>query len=153
MSWRGTHRGLFAAAVATTVLAACTSVGQIGLMTRPSADAGELLRGAHPYREIGPTKGTACRYFLAAVVPWGDSTASEAFERALQKSGGDALLNVTVYSSLYGFIPIYNVFSFTCTSVVGTAISFAAEPAARAAAAPESATAPAGSIAEPAPSQ
>lgn len=136
------RRGLVGALVATAALAACTSVGQVGMMTRPSADAGALLRGAHPYREIGPTKGTACRYFLAAVVPWGDSTASEAFERALQKSGGDALLNVTIYSSLYGFVPIYNVFSFTCTSVVGTAISFSPEPS-KTATAPGSAVVPA----------
>jgi len=34
------------------------------------------------------------------------------------------LLNVSVSSSLYGFIPIYNVFSYTCTNVKGIAIKF-----------------------------
>ena len=30
----------------------------------------------------------------------------------------------TVSSSLYGFIPIYNVYSFTCTSVSGIAVKY-----------------------------
>ena len=55
--------------------------------------------------EIGPAKGTACRYFLLAIVPWGDPTAAQALQKALDATGGDALLNVTVYSSLYTFIP------------------------------------------------
>jgi hypothetical protein len=31
---------------------------------------------------------------------------------------------VSVETSLYGFIPIYNVYSFTCTTVKGIAIKF-----------------------------
>jgi hypothetical protein len=45
-------------------------------------------------------------------------------EDALQQKGGDALINVTVTSSLYGFIPIYNVYSYTCTEVKGVAVKF-----------------------------
>lgn len=45
-------------------------------------------------------------------------------EEALGSKGGDALINVTVTSSLYGFIPIYNVYSFTCTTVKGIAVKF-----------------------------
>ena len=111
-------------ALATIALASCTSVGQVGAMTRASADPGAMIREAHPYREIGPAKGTACRYFLLAIVPWGDATASQALEEALDATGGDALLNVTVYSSLYTFIPYFNIFTYTCTSVEGTAISY-----------------------------
>jgi hypothetical protein len=44
--------------------------------------------------------------------------------KALQESGGDALMNVTTSSSLYGFAPLFNVFSFTCTSIRGTAVKF-----------------------------
>jgi hypothetical protein len=29
-----------------------------------------------------------------------------------------------VMSSLYGFIPLYNIYSFTCTTVQGTAVKF-----------------------------
>jgi hypothetical protein len=43
---------------------------------------------------------------------------------ALTKVEGDALINVTVSNSLYGFVPIYNVFSYTCTDVNGIAIKF-----------------------------
>jgi hypothetical protein len=42
----------------------------------------------------------------------------------LASSGGDALVNVSTATSLYGFVPVYNVFSFTCTTVKGTAIKF-----------------------------
>jgi hypothetical protein len=54
--------------------------------------------------------------FVIAVIPFGDSTFSKAVDDALASRGGDALINVTVSSSLYGFVPIYNVYSFTCTS-------------------------------------
>jgi hypothetical protein len=133
--------GALSALLGTAVLAACTSVGQVGIMTRPSADPGELLREAHAYREIGPAEGSACRYFLLAIIPWGDSTASRAFEKALETSGGDAMLNVTVYSSLYGFIPYWNVFSYTCTTVRGIAIAYAPEPPSAYPASPEPADA------------
>src|SRR5512143_3187825 len=115
-------------ALATSTLACCTSIGQVGAMTRPSADPGAVIREGHPYQEIGPAKGTACRYFLLAIVPWGDSTAPRALEKALDATGGDALLNVTVSSSLYTFIPYFNVFSYTCTSVEGTAVSYLPPP-------------------------
>jgi hypothetical protein len=48
----------------------------------------------------------------------------KAVDEALAKSGGDALINVSVTTSLYGFIPLYNIFSFTCTTVRGVAIKF-----------------------------
>ena len=102
----------------------CTSVGNVGIITRPSSDAAALLRSGRAFQEIGPAQGKACRYFLLAVIPWGDSAFSTAVERALSERGGDALINVTTTSSLYGFIPIYNIFSFTCNSVEGIAIKF-----------------------------
>lgn len=49
---------------------------------------------------------------------------AKAVDKALEATGGDALLNVSAESSLYGFIPIYNVYTFTCTTVRGTAIKF-----------------------------
>jgi hypothetical protein len=45
-------------------------------------------------------------------------------DEALRTSNADALLNASVSSSLYGFVPYYNVFAFTCTTVEGTAIRF-----------------------------
>ena len=73
-------------------------------------------------KDLGPAEGQACRYFIIAVVPWGNSDVQTAVDKALAPSGGDALVNVTTSTSLYGFIPVYNVLSFTCTTVKGTAI-------------------------------
>ena len=102
----------------------CTSVGTIGIVTKSTGDPGAMLRNAQPYKELGPVQGDACRYFLLAIVPWGDATLSTAVDSALAKVDGDALINVTVSNSLYGFIPLYNVFSYTCTDVKGIAIKF-----------------------------
>lgn len=104
------------------LLSGCTSVGTLGLVTKSTGDPGVLLKSAQHYKELGPVDGSACRFFLLAIVPWGNATMSAAVDDALAKVGGDALLNVTVSNSLYGFIPIYNVFTYTCTDVKGIAI-------------------------------
>jgi hypothetical protein len=106
------------------LLSGCTSVGTLGVVTKSTGDPGAVLRNAQSYKELGPVEGDACRFFLLAAVPWGDATVSHAVDKALAKVGGDALINVTVSSSLYGFIPIYNVFTYTCTDVKGIAIKF-----------------------------
>ena len=54
----------------------------------------------------------------------GDSTLKTAMGKALAESGGDALINIPVSNSPYGFVPIYKVFCFTLTSVDGIAIKF-----------------------------
>lgn len=105
-------------------LAGCSSTGRMGLITKSSADPSALLTNNQGFEELGASEGQACRYFLLAIIPWGKSDLEEAVSQALEKTKGDALLNVSVESSLYGFIPIYNVFSFTCTTVKGTAIKF-----------------------------
>ena len=104
------------------VLAGCTSVGSLGVIAKSSADPLALLGKGHTVKDLGPTEGQACRYFALAVIPWGNSDIQTAVDRALDKSGGDALVNVSTATSLYGFVPIYNVFSFTCTTVKGTAV-------------------------------
>ena len=100
----------------------------VGVITRSSADPADLITGAHPYKLVGPAHARACRFFLLSIIPWGDNAMSTAVDEALDKSGGDALLNATVSSSLFGFIPYYNLFAFTCTSVNATAIRFEAPP-------------------------
>jgi hypothetical protein len=106
------------------LLAACSSTGNLGMVTKSVAEPGSLLTSSHPYKVIGPTKGKACRYFLLGIIPWGDSTLKTAMDKALAETGGDALINLSVSTSLYGFVPIYNVFCFTCTTVEGIAIKF-----------------------------
>lgn len=106
------------------LLGGCTSVGTLGIVTKSAGDPGAMLRNEHPYKELGPVEGKACRFFALAVIPWGDATLSTAVDDALAKVNGEALINVTVSNSLYGFVPIYNIFAFTCTEVKGIAISF-----------------------------
>ncbi|HKT36050.1 MAG TPA: hypothetical protein VJR03_14575 [Nitrospira sp.] len=102
----------------------CTSVGHLGIVTKASANNADRLKSGVEFEELGPAEGSACRHFVIAVIPFGDSAFSTAVDNALAQRGGDALVNVTVSSSLYGFIPIYNVYSFTCTSVQGVAVKF-----------------------------
>ncbi|HLO25878.1 MAG TPA: hypothetical protein VK187_07180 [Geobacteraceae bacterium] len=106
------------------LLSGCSSSGTLGIVMKRTSDPGAMLRNAQTYKELGPVQGETCRYFLLAIAPWGDSAFSTAVDDALGKVGGDALINVTVSSGLYGYIPIYNVFSYTCTEVSGTAIKF-----------------------------
>ena len=112
------------AILSVVLLTGCTSVGNLGIVTKPSADNAERLRTGVAFEELGQVEGTACRHFIIAVIPFGNSTFSKAVDEALAIKGGDALINVTVSSSLYGFIPIYNVYSFTCTTVNGVAVRF-----------------------------
>lgn len=117
------HGVLVAALLVVLALAGCVSTGNLGLVVKSTASPADLLGKAHSYRQLGQVEGQACRYFVLAIIPFGDSTVSAAVDDALQESGGDALVNVSTSSSLYGFVPIYNVFSLTCTTVRGTAIA------------------------------
>lgn len=108
-------------------LAGCTSVGNAGLMVRSTANPLELTRSGS-FRDLGPAEASDCRYLIIGVLPLGNADPGHVLEQALASKGADALLNVTTSNSHYGFVPIYNVFSITCTSLRGTAIKF--EPAA-----------------------
>ena len=110
--------------LASVLMTGCTSVGNLGIVTKPSADNAERLKNGVAFEELGPVEGTACRHFIIAVIPFGNSTFSKAVENALAEKNADALINVTVSSSLYGFVPIYNVYSFTCTTVNGIAVRY-----------------------------
>lgn len=110
--------------IALCIVAGCTSVGSLGIVTKSTIDPTSLLKSGRPYKELGPASGDACRYFLLAIIPWGNSSFSTAVDKALKEKDGDALINVTVSSSLYGFIPIYNIFSYTCTTVSGIAVKY-----------------------------
>lgn len=105
-------------------LPGCVSTGTVGVIAKSGADPLRLVSGEHPFVELGPAYARSCRFFVLSVVPFGDSTLSTAVEDALAVTGGDALLNASVSSSLFGFIPLYNLFAYTCTSVKGTAIRF-----------------------------
>ena len=108
----------------TVILCGCSSTGNLGIITRSSANPGAFLTESQRFKELGPTEGKACRHFVLAIAPFGKSDMEAAVDDALQMTGGDALVNVSVESNLYGFVPIYNIYSFTCTTVRGTAIKF-----------------------------
>ena len=105
-------------------LAQCSSMGTLGVVTKSSVDPATVFKTPHTVKDLGPVEGQACRYFALAIIPWGNSDFQTAVDKALGDTGGDALVNVSTTTSLYGFVPIYNVFSFTCTTVKGTAIKF-----------------------------
>jgi hypothetical protein len=105
----------------------CTSTGTLGIVTKSSANPGALLQSAQGFEELGLTKGRACRHIVLSLIPFGNSNFEKAVNKALEKTGGDALINVSTTSSLYSFIPYFNVYSFTCTTVQGIAIKFKTE--------------------------
>lgn len=109
--------------IAALVATSCASTSNHGLLTRSTSDAAGLLRNATSFEEIGPVRGQACRFFLLAIIPFGNSTTGAAMKKAL-KDGGDAIVNASVTTSLYGFIPFYNILALTCTTVEGVAIRF-----------------------------
>ncbi len=118
-------RQLWCIAITISIfLAGCSSSGTLGVVIKSTAENAALLKSGRAFQELGPVEGQACRYFLLAIIPWGEGDFAKAVGDALAQKGGDALLNVSVETSLYGFVPIYNVFSFTCTTVKGIAVKF-----------------------------
>jgi len=116
-------RALVVVLVAVMV-AGCSSTGTLGMAVKSMADPGSLLKGGRGYTEIGPAYSQSCRFTAIGIIPWGNGTAAAAIDDALAASGGDALLNVSITNSLYTFIPYWNVFCYTCTSVSGVAVKF-----------------------------
>ena len=41
------------------LVAACSSVGTLGIVTKSTADPASILRSGRTYQEIGPTEGQA----------------------------------------------------------------------------------------------
>lgn len=110
--------------VASAVTIGCTSVGSLGIVAKPMIDPGTALESGKPFISLGPAYGKACRNFLLGIVPWGDAEFSKAVNNALRDTDGDALINVTVSNSFYGYIPVFNIFAYTCTTVSGVSIKF-----------------------------
>jgi hypothetical protein len=118
------RRSLWMIVTSAFLLAGCSSSGTLGIVTKSTADPVALLKAGQHYKELGPVEGQSCRHFVLAVVPWGNGDVTHAVDKALEQRGGDAMVNVSVETSLYGFVPIYNVYSFTCTTVKGIAVKF-----------------------------
>lgn len=122
--WMKVRLMMVAVVMMVMALSGCSSSGNLGMVVKSTANPGALLTNPTAFRELGSAEGEACRFFVLSVLPFGSSDVAAAVDEALLKSGGDALLNVTVSSSLYGFIPVYNLFTYTCTNVKGIAVKF-----------------------------
>lgn len=115
--------------LAAVVLGGCTTVGSLGIVSKSSIEAPQMMREGRPYTVIGPAQGSSCRYIILGVFPVGTGDVQTSTDLALKSvGGGDALLNVTTETSLYSFIPIYNVYAESCIVVKGTAIKFQSGP-------------------------
>ena len=91
---------------------------------KSSADPGERFKTSNNYKDLGPVEANTCRFFVLGMIPFGDANPAEATNEALASVDGDAILNASVSTSLYGFLPIYNILGYTCTTVKGSAIKF-----------------------------
>ena len=120
-------RAVFTMMTVVMMALGCSSTATHSIIARQMADIGSVIEEARAYTEIGPVEARRCRYFFVNVFPWGDSTTVAAMEKALRGTGGNAILNASVTTSLYGFFPIYNVLSFTCTTVKGIAVRIETE--------------------------
>lgn len=108
----------------TLILAGCTASGNVGIMTRSAEDPAQLMRSGRAFQELGEAEGEACKRYFLGIVPWGSASLSKALDRALNDKQADALLNVTVETSLYFSPPPYILFTEACNSVKGRAIKF-----------------------------
>lgn len=115
-------------AVGVLLLSACTSTGTVGIITRSMSDNKAMLTSVKAVQEIGVVGASSCRYFLGGVIPWGDGSLADAVDQAFARAGGDALINVKVETSLYGYIPLLTVFSYTCIKIEGLAVRFNRQP-------------------------
>ncbi len=48
----------------------CTSTGNLGIVTKGSADPAALLQSAQGFQELGSTYGRSCRHFVLPIIPW-----------------------------------------------------------------------------------
>ena len=77
------HRvGLIVLAI---LLSGCTSTGTLGIVTKSSANPAKLLETAQGFEELGLTEGEACRHFVLAIIPFGNSNFEEAVNKASRK--------------------------------------------------------------------
>jgi hypothetical protein len=106
------------------LLAGCSSEGTLGILTRAAEDPGQLMRSGRAFEVLGFGEGEACKRYFLGMIPWGDASLAIAVDRALYDKRGDALINVTVESSLMFSPPPYFLYTVACNTVKGTMIKF-----------------------------
>ncbi len=113
-------------------LAGCTSTGTLGIVSNSESEADLGPHDSHTFHRVGSEiSGTACRHFILGILPLGNSDIESAMRKALESHPelkADGLVHVATQSSLYGFFPLYNVYTVTCTTVKGIPIRFDHSP-------------------------
>lgn len=115
-----------AAVLLAVFFSGCSTVGKVGLITKEGVGLAEVTASKH--QDLGPVQGKACRYIWIGLFSSGDNTTSKALQIALEKSGGNALKDVTEKKSLYHWIYPYSVLTVACTAVQGTAVRLSPHP-------------------------
>ncbi len=52
-----------------TLMTGCTSVGNLGIVTKPSANNADRLKSGVTFEELGPVEGSGCRHQLVWLHP------------------------------------------------------------------------------------
>ena len=119
-------------ALGALLLAGCTSTGSLGIVSNSETEADLGPHDPHTFHRVGSEiSGTACRHFILGILPLGSSDIEAAMKKALSSHPelkADGLVHVATQSSLYGFFPLYNVYTVTCTTVKGIPIRFDHSP-------------------------
>lgn len=109
-------------------LTGCTSTGSLGILSNSESEADLGPHDDHTFHRVGSEiSGKACRHFILGILPIGNSDIETAMRNALSTHPGlkaDGLVHVSTQSTLYGFFPLYNVYTVTCTTVRGVPIRF-----------------------------
>ncbi|MHB1287230.1 MAG: hypothetical protein ACYCYP_11875 [Leptospirales bacterium] len=118
--------------VGSLLLAGCTSTGTLGIVSNSESEADLGPHDSHTFHRVGSEiSGTACRHFILGILPLGSSDIESAMRKALESHPelkADGLVHVATQSSLYGFFPLYNIYTVTCTTVKGIPIRFDHSP-------------------------
>lgn len=114
------------------LMAGCTSTGNLGILSNSETEADLGPHDPHTFHRVGSEiSGEACRHFILGVLPIGRSDIESALKDALLKHPelkADGMVHISVQSTLYGFFPIYNVYTVTCTTIKGVPIRFDHSP-------------------------
>lgn len=114
------------------LLGGCSSVGSLGMISDSKTEADLGPRDLHAYHRVGQEiVGTTCHHFILGILPIGDSDLESAMKDEFKKNPtlkADGLIHVTTQSTLYGFFPLYNVYTVTCTTIRGIPVRFERGP-------------------------
>jgi hypothetical protein len=95
----------------------CTN--RIGDLTFVSTRNIDLSHVSLDVRSGKRVEGADCKYALLGIIPFGTPTLEGAVDDALQKGGGNVMIDQVTYQSLYYFILV----SQSCIKAEGTVLS------------------------------